>query len=110
MDPLGLRKIHIFKPMAPGQLFHYEILDTTITGKEDAGLSGRGEKGQIYSGKERNKVNIPIAVRCAPRHETKLYGFAESFAPFTVFFGPFAAFIWTDKVDTGSFVYLNLLL
>jgi hypothetical protein len=41
---------------------------------------------------------------------TKLRGFAESFAPFTVFFGPFAAFIWTERMDTGSFVYLNLPL
>ena len=110
LDPLGLRKIYIFKSVTFGQLFHNEILDAAIAGKEDAGLSGRSEKGQIYSRKESNKVNIPIAVRCAPRHGTKLCGFAESFAPFTVFFGPFAAFIWTDKVDTGSFVYLNLTL
>jgi hypothetical protein len=96
--------------MSSRQLFNHEIFDTAIAGKEDAGLGGGGEKGQIYSRKESNKVNIPIAVRCAPRHEMKLRGFAESFAPFTVFFGPFAAFIWTDKVDTGSFVYLNLPL
>jgi len=107
---VGLREIHIFKPVSCGQLFNNEIFDTAIAGKEDAGLSGGGEKGQIYSRKESNKVNIPIGVRCAPRHETKLRAFAESFAPFTVFFGPFAAFIWTDKVDTGSFVYLNLPL
>jgi outer membrane receptor protein involved in Fe transport len=35
----------------------------------------------------------------------KLRGFAESFAPFTVFFAPFAAFIWIQPFDTGSFVY-----
>ena len=110
MDPLGLREIHIFESMSFSQLFDHQIFDSTVTGEEDTGFSGGDEKGQIHSGKESNKVNIPIAVRCAPRHEPKLRGFAESFAPFTVFFGPFAAFIWTDKVDTGSFVYLNLLL
>jgi hypothetical protein len=40
----------------------------------------------------------------------KLRGFAESFAPFTVFFAPFAAFIWMGWMDTGSFVLLNLPL
>jgi hypothetical protein len=93
--PLGLREIHIFEAMSFGELFDHQVFDPAIAGKEDAGLIGGNEKGQIENRKESNKVYIPIVVRSALHHETKLNRFAESFAPFTVFFAPFAAFIWT---------------
>ena len=93
-----------------GQLFDHQVFNTAIAGKEDAGLCGGNKKGQIDNGKKRNEVNIPIVIRGALRHATKLSRFAESFAPFTVFFTPFAAFIWIQPIVQGSFVYLNLLL
>jgi hypothetical protein len=86
------------------QLFDHQVFNTAIAGKEDAGLRGGDEKGQIQNRKESNEVNIPIVVRRPLHHVMKLRGFAESFAPFTVFFGPFAAFIWMGWMDTGSFV------
>jgi hypothetical protein len=93
--PLRLREIHIFEAVTFGELFDHQVFDAAIAGKEDAGLSGGDEKGQIENRKQSDKVYIPIAVRRALHHVTKLNGFAESFAPFTVFFAPFAAFIWT---------------
>jgi len=93
-----------------GDLSYDQVFDTAIAGKEDAGLCGGNKKGQIDNGKKRNEVNIPIVIRGALRHATKLSRFAESFAPFTVFFTPFAAFIWIQPNGQGSFVYLNLLL
>ena len=80
--------------MSFGKLSDYQVFDPAIAGEEDAGLCGGDEKGQVENGKESNKVYIPIVVRRPLHHETKLSAFAESFAPFTVFFGPFAAFIW----------------
>jgi hypothetical protein len=96
--------------MSFGDLSYNQILDAAIAGEEDAGLCGGNKKGQIDNGKKGNEVNIPIAIRGALRHATKLKRFAESFAPFTVFFTPFAAFIWIQPIVQGSFVYLNLLL
>ena len=92
--PLGLREVQIFEPMSVGELPDHQIFDTAIAGEEDAGLSGGDEIDQIQNRKESNKVNIPIVVRRPLHHEMKLRAFAESFAPFTVFFTPFAAFIW----------------
>ena len=82
--------------MSFGELPDHQIFDTAIAGEEDAGLSGGDEKDQIQNREESNKVNIPIVVRRPLHHEMKLRAFAESFAPFTVFFAPFAAFIWMD--------------
>jgi ferric enterobactin receptor len=107
--PLGLREIQVFEAMSLGQLSDHEIFDAAIAGKEDAGLGRGDKKTQIQNRKERYEVDVPIVVRPGLRHDTNLRGFAESFAPFTVFFTPFAAFIWMDSMVPGSFGYLNLL-
>ena len=108
--PLGLRQIHIFIAVAGGELFHHHIFYAAVAGKKYTWLRGRNKEDEIEKGKERNKVDISITVGRSLQHVTKIRGFAESFAPFTVFFAPFAAFVWTDSMYGSSFVNLKLQL